>query len=67
MLYSHKTSSLSSTFVSCILASLVTWQRSMWSWSAGESKSINSDELEKFGEPVWLLLLLLPIELTKKN
>ncbi len=62
--YSHKTSSLSSTFVSWTLASFVTWQRSIWSWSAGESKSVKRDELEKLAEPVWLLLLM-PIELTK--
>jgi len=66
MYYSHRTSSLSSTFVSWILASFVTWQRSMWSWSAGESKSVKRDKLEKLGEPVWLLLLI-PIELTKKE
>jgi hypothetical protein len=36
----------------------------MWSWSTGESKSVNIDELEKLGEPVWLLLLI-PIELAK--
>lgn len=64
--YSHKTSSLSSTFVSWILASFVTWQRSIWSWSTGESKSVKMDELEKLGEPVWLLLLI-PIELTKQK
>ncbi len=64
MYYSHKTSSLSSTFVSWILASFVTWQRSMWSWSTGESKSVKRDELEKLCKPVWLLLLI-PIELTK--
>lgn len=62
--YSHRTSSLSSTFVSWILASFVTWQRSVWSWSAGESKSVKRDELAKLAEPVWLLLFI-PIELRK--
>ncbi len=64
ILYSHKTSSFNSTFVSWILASFVTWQRSIWSWSTGESKSVKMHELEKLAEPVWLLLLM-PIELTK--
>ncbi len=48
--------------MSCWVASFVTWQRSIWSWSTGESKSIKIDELEKLAEPVWLLLLI-PIEL----
>ena len=42
-----------------ILASFDTWQRNIWLWSAGVSKSVKIDELEKNIEFVWL-----PIELT---
>jgi len=60
--YEHNISSLISTFVSSILASFDTWQRKIWLWSAGVSKSVNTDELEKNVESVWL-----PIELTNET
>ncbi len=59
--YEHKISSLTSIFVVWILASFDTWQRKVWLWSAGVSKSVKIDELEKNVESVWL-----PIELTKE-
>jgi hypothetical protein len=62
LFYEHNISSLISSLISWILASFDTWQRKIWLWSAGVSKSVKIDELEKNVESVWL-----PIELTKKN